>query len=231
MKILAQLRIGSLALTALYLIALGTAITATASAGPVTYSTSGFLNCNGAVGCTQVNGQTIQFGGLQIQDFGIASSSVNATPFTFGSFGDLFTTCIDGTITCGQSAVPSGVTLVVQIFQSLPAPGGSGSIPAGSLLGTLSGNGSQAFVSWPASNQIQIVTPTNTTQYSIANNPLSLVPPSNNNCGIARPNCGDTTIQGRIDDLSATASPEPGTYALLGAGVMALGVLRRKLVR
>src|ERR1700736_2845039 len=106
----------------LYLIALGTAITATASATAVTYSTSGFLNCNGAGGCTQVNAQTIQFGGLQIQYAGIASSTVNATPFTFGSFGDLFTTCIDGTTTCGQSAVPSGVTLVVQIAQSVPAP-------------------------------------------------------------------------------------------------------------
>jgi hypothetical protein len=210
----------------LALIALSTALAASASAAAITYNASGVLNCNGSLGCTQVNAQVIQFGGLQIQFFGIASSTVNAMPFTFGSFGDLFSTCIDGTITCGQAAVPSGVTLVVQIGQTAPAPGGTGNIPAGGVTGTISGSGSTAFVLWPTNNQIQIVTPSNVTSYSIANNPLSLVPPANNNCGQARPNCGDTTIQGRIDSAS-TSTPEPGSIALLGSGILAL-VLRRR---
>src|SRR5260370_19521121 len=161
----------------MYLIALGTAITATASASAVTYRTSGFLNCNGSVGCTQVNGQTIQFGGLQIQYAGIGSSSVNALPFTFGSFGDLFTTCIDGTIACATpngSIVPSGVTLVVQVFQTIPTPGGSGGIPAVGVAATLSGNGRSVQITWPSFNQIPIAPPHNVTGYSIAHNPLSL---------------------------------------------------------
>src|SRR5262249_4220198 len=129
---------------------------------------------------------------------------------------------------CGSTPVPAGITLVIQINQTVPVPGGTGNIPAGSVAGTLSGNGSTTLVTWPANNMIQIVTPSNVVGYSIPNNPLSVVPPSNNNCGVANPNCGDTTIQGRIDDLSA---PEPNTYALLGFGLVAMGAVRRKLVR
>src|SRR5258708_16798202 len=94
----------------LWMVALSSALAGIASALPVTYSTTDTLNCGVVVGCTQVDAQTIQFGGLQLQVAGIPSSSVNATPFTFGSFGDIFSTCVGGGGNFNPTTLPAGLT-------------------------------------------------------------------------------------------------------------------------
>jgi hypothetical protein len=183
-----------------------------AYASPVTYSTIGSELCIGAAGCG-VTSQT--FGGIVTVSFSpIASSTVDPQSFggnsTFGSFGEITVSCIGGGTACSSVSL-AGLNLYINLTQTAPS-NGMGSLPGGVITGSISGNGSGASITWPASSvNIGII------NYSVANSPLALVPPSVNG--------GVTSVQAVITD---TTVPEPGTYAMLASGLIGLGIARRR---
>lgn len=179
---------------------------APAHATLVTFSTSGTFAGSGTI---LGGGTGVQFGSggntltLTFNGINPAATVNTGTTFTFASLG------VINTSTTGTGAtIGSPLTLTINIAQLLPAG-------SGSLQGSLSGVISQST----SSGQI-VFTLTGVTiagvNYTVANNPLALVPPSTNH--------GDTSIQARID---ANNVPEPLTSALVGLGLVGLASIRR----
>lgn len=194
--------------------ALSTTLAVGVQAQQVTYSTTASQLCVGSAGCG-VASQTIGGGtGVTLTFMGIASSTVNANPTTFGSFGELVMACVGGGTACGSQSL-AGLNLYLNISQTLPTVG-SGSISGGVMSGFLSGTASSATITWSVPNGINIGDIT----YSVLNNPLGLVPPAVNG--------GVTSVQAFITNR-ATVVPEPSTYALMSAGLIALfGIARQR---
>ena len=184
------------------------ALASSASASTVTYSTSTSQICDTMMVC----GSNVTVGNVNIAFNPLASSTVLANPTTFGSFGEIVISCVGGGTACGNETLPGGIVLNINITQSVPTMG-SGPVPSGSLVGSLSGTASSTTITWPVANTVTI----GGISYSVANNPLALVPPSVNN--------GTTSVQAIITDNQV---PEPSTYAMLAAGLVGLGALRRK---
>ena len=174
----------------------------TAFATTVTYSTEGSIN-----GGAFSNNPSITFGSGANQftfDFnGIVGGSVNANPSTFASFGYFETIG-----TTSGATIPANQTFTLKIFQNLPNSG-TGTLAA-TLSGTVSFNSSSATVSFS-----QTSTTIGGVNYALQYNPVALVPFSTL--------AGDTTLQGVI-----TATPEPLTFAFVGAGLIGLGLLRKR---
>jgi hypothetical protein len=167
----------------------------------VTYSTTGSFNGGGS-SVTFNNGVgntlTLTFNGMN------PATTVNTgTTFTFSSMGHIITST-----TGAGAAIANGTTLSINIAQLVPP--GSGSL-GGTLVGTLSQTSSTGTITFNI-NSVVIAG----ISYSIANNPLALVPPSTNG--------GDTSIQAQI---SGGAVPEPMTSALIGLGLVGLASLRK----
>jgi len=190
----------------------------TASAITVQYGTSGTFSCTDVAGSVSgCNSATIQFGtlpgtGIQMAFQGLpTTTTVNAT--TSASLGDIVVSCIGGGTACASQNIPVSLTLTINVTQILPSAGGPVGIPAGSIVGAVSGTSNSAVITWPGNNTINI----GVISYRVANNPLNLVPPSSQG--------GDTSVQGVITDNSV---PEPATFGMFGAALIGLGLLRRR---
>ncbi|MCU0634803.1 MAG: PEP-CTERM sorting domain-containing protein [Gemmatimonadaceae bacterium] len=183
----------------------------TGQAQPVTYNTLNTQLCFGGFGCG-TNQQTIGgANGINVRFEPIAASTVNPNPSTFGSLGDLIVSCAAGGTACGMQSL-NGLNLFINIAQTAPTAG-SATLLAGAISGNVSGTMSSASILWPNPNAVQI----GQIRYAILNNPLGLVPPSTNG--------GLTSIQATITN---TVIPEPSTFVLLAAGLVALFFLPRR---
>lgn len=192
----------------LALFALAAAAIPAAFATPVTYSTNNTQLCVGASGCG-LTSQTI--GGVSITYQPLINQPADpGGAFTFASFGTIQLSCVGGGTACGSQSL-AGLNLYITIDQTSPLVG-QGSIPSGVITGSISGTASNAQITWPSPASTTIGTMT----YSIANSPLNLVPVSTN--------YGKTTIQGKITE---NAVPEPSTYLMFSAGLLALGLGRK----
>ena len=185
-----------------------------ASAGTVTYNTGAgsslCLNNAGLAAC-QAAGTTTQTyaNGTIITYLPQITSTVNA--ITSGNIGQIQISCVGGGTACGLDTVSGATSLVlkININQTVPSVG-AGAITTSSITGTIGGTGGSTNLNWSVlSTTIGIVT------YSVANNPLTLVPASSNS--------GITSIQALIVD-----SPEPGSILLMSAGLAGLLVARRR---
>jgi hypothetical protein len=179
------------------------ACAATPAAASVTFNTTGStLSCNGVANCTG-GGTSVAFNGLTLTYFANLSTTIDPTSnIDLGGLQALGT---------GPFNL-SGLLFTIMINQTVP--GGSGSLPAGTLSGIISQTGSTASISW-LNPSVTI----NGYVYSVTNNPLSLVPPNSCIQGL----CGFTTIQGQV-----AAVPEPATWALMLLGFGGIGMAMRR---
>ena len=192
----------------LLLTAIGAAACAAASpamAGVTFNTNSSTLLCNTASNCNQIDSQTVPFGGITLQY--VPGSGLNIQPTSFINLGAL-----DASGT--GSFDLTGVLLGITIDQTIP--GGTGTLPGGDITGILTGNSSGASITW-LSGGVTI----NGYQYTVTNNPLSLVSPSS--CIPGTEVCGVTTVQGQV-----AAVPEPATWALMLFGFAGVGFAMRR---
>jgi hypothetical protein len=181
------------------------AFAATPAMAGVTFNTDGStLNCNGVLNCTQVNPTTVSFDGLTLSY--LPGSGFNIQPTSFVNLGELDSSG-DGTFDVG------GLLLSITITQTSPA--GSGTLPGGDLFGIITGNSSNATITW-LSGGVTI----DGYNYTVVNNPLAIVPPSS--CTAA--GCGVTSIQGQVTG----PVPEPATWALMLVGFAGVGLAMRR---
>lgn len=190
------------------------AIIPAAFATPVTYDTLQTQLCVGAMGCG-TNTQVL--GAVRVTFSPLNDTTVDPTGlggnFTFASFGNLVMSCVGGGTGCGSASL-AGLNLYIVVDQSNPVPG-TGNIPAGVITGSLSGTASSAQITWPT----PAATTINGFTYSVRNNPLAVMPVSSNG--------GVTSIQAKVTEVPV---PEPSTYMMFSAGLLALG-LRRKFAK
>ena len=203
------------------LIALCSLAAVSATAGTINFDTTGSQLCTGAIGC----GSTTVTFGQTIITYRPNLGETESTP-SFVNLGSLVISCVGGGTACASNAVPTGLTLYVNVNQTAP-PAGSGFISGGGIAGTLSGTSSTALITWAPGAKVDISTSGNvTTTYAILNPILGLVPPANNNCG---PSCaiqpsGLTTIQGQVTQTA----PEPGSILLLSTGMAGFLLARKR---
>jgi hypothetical protein len=210
MKITTAKMFGAAALS-LGFLALGSS---SAYATTVDYYTEASINGSTMSGNPVVNSdlEGTLFDGISISFTGIGSAILPATTDAPSqiSLGDVDLTAFQAT---GQPTETfTNVPFNLEIFQTVPTSGN------GTLVGDVSGTFTvtQASIGSEVTFTNSVVTIGNTT-YTLQYNPVELVAPSTNG--------GVTSIQA---DVVSSTTPEPITTALVGAGLLGLGLLRRR---
>jgi hypothetical protein len=197
----------------------------TASAGTINYNTTGStLSCNGLVGCTQNTTTSVTDGGLTFT-YNTGSGSGVVTPSII-NLGNIVTT---GT---GSNVNVTGLLLTINV-NSTP-PGAGGTLPNGSVSGSVSTNNSSALILFSPNNTttgfgtlpgVVISGGSQAFTYQVLNPSLGLQAPT-----VGNP-VGQTSIQGAVTDTSPSPTPEPATFAMMGVGLALVGVWRRRAAR
>jgi hypothetical protein len=201
---------------------------ATASASTITYSTNSALTI--FVGGTDVFSST--GGSAATLTFTPNLSSTSGTPSNI-NYGDFLLACPTcGTQTSGLGTHFNAFTFDLVVIDTTDNV-------QGEFIGTSTGGSvwsdvSQISVTWlplqlgpGTSGVLAGLGPTfNTTYFTISTPTLIVAPNSGCTSGTSGPGCGDTTVQGTVNEASGT--PEPTTFLLLGSALLGLGVLRRK---
>lgn len=188
-------------------------------AGTVSYNTTGStLSCNGVAGCVQNTPTAVTVGGLTVT-YNTGSGSNVVTPSII-NLGSLVQT---GT---GSNVNLTGLRLIISVTST--PPGASGFLPNGNISGTLSTSQSGASITFSPNNTttgfgtlpgVVIGGGLSSFTYQVLNPTLGLTSPTD---------ADSTSIQGAVTDSS---SPEPTTVLLMGAGIGAIAVLRRRSIR
>jgi len=182
---------------------------ATATAGTITYSTTGSIACNGVLGCSTIaNGVSITQSGATVTlvfDPNTGTTITSPSNINYGA--------INSNATSSTAVSLTGLLVTLNVFQTVPNVN-NGAFGSGSVSGTLTGTSSSASIAWQTPTTILI----GGENYTV-NTPTTIVAPTSN--------AGVTTIQGSVADAGV---PEPTTILLMGAGLGAFGLLRRRAV-
>lgn len=171
-------------------------------AGMVTYSTTTSQLCFGAPGCG-VAAQTIG-GAVTMSYTPVSATTVDASPQTFSSLGEIAISCVGGGTACANQSL-TGLNLFVNLAQTAPTSGFA-SFGAGVISGSIRGTASNAVVTWSAPSDRNI----GPIRYAIADTTLALVPPSTN--------AGRTSIQALVTDETLVFSTDASQLCIGAAG-------------
>jgi hypothetical protein len=193
-------------------------------ADQIQYDTSAgsVFNCLNSASLTGCGTNAVTLGDTIVLTYVPAVTGVTVSfpnfPSSNTNFGNLVVSCLGGGTACGQVAVPTGLTLSIEINQTVPDVL-SGIIPVGTISGSsLSGTSSSAFILWNQGTSVALIGTTLDDTYSIQNTLLGLSAPNSGG--------GQTSIQGQI--VAAAAVPEPAISLLFASGLVAIGSIRRK---
>jgi hypothetical protein len=179
------------------------------------------FNCLNSSALTGCGTNSVTIGNTIVLSYVPVSTGVSVTlpsnPSSNTNFGNLLVSCVGGGTACGSVAIPTGLTLTININQTGPDTL-SGAIPVGTISGaSISGNSSGAFILWNQGASVSFVGSSLDDTYSIQNPLLGLSAPNSGG--------GETTIQGQV---LASSVPEPAISLLFASGLVAVGTIRRK---
>lgn len=193
-------------------------------------ATTVFYNTSGAFtgGTTGTNSDFINFTDNSDDtvtitfDYDTGDSATSTGSATNASFGTFVTTVSNPSATVD---IPT-TTFILTIYQT--GPGSSGSTNTSPITldgtlsaGTISGTSSTVNITFsPATGNVDDTVTPGTATYTMLFTPI--VPPSSGG--------GDSTLSGTLTYVATQTgqAPEPATMAMLGAGLLAIGLVQRR---
>ena len=206
----------------LFLAGLAGLMATSVPAATINYNTTGStLSCNGVASCAQNTTTSVTIGGLTFT-YNTGSGSGVVTPSII-NFGNIVSTG------SGSAVDVTGLLLTINVNSTPPGMGGT--LPNGSISGSISTNNSGSIIQFSPNNTttgfgtlpgVTLSGGGSSFVYQILNPSLGLQAPT-----VGNP-VGQTSIQGAVTDASA---PEPASFAAMAAGLGLLGFLRRRQAR